>query len=189
MLQASTPKPWSLTLPRLTSIRRSNTTTWFPSTTPPRYWSATRLRMLPQPTTPRPWVLLCAQLLHRSSSFLHQPRVLHRSAQIRLCLELRNYNWRGTQQILTTQRLLLRTTLNRNTMSLWLKFTTPKPTLLLATTPKSPSTTPKRPIIAQPRMLSKFTTPRNQSVTLLQPIPNRGSGLLHHQGHWVLHYN
>jgi hypothetical protein len=28
---------------------------------------------------------------------------------------------------------------------------------------------------------AQFTTPRNPSITLLQPIPNRGSGLFHHQ--------
>jgi hypothetical protein len=29
---------------------------------------------------------------------------------------------------------------------------------------------------------AQLTTPRNPSITLLQPIPNRGSGLFNHQG-------
>jgi hypothetical protein len=45
-----------------------------------------------------------------------------------------------TQSRLTTQKLLFRTTLNRN-ITLMLQSTTPRPTLHLATTPQPPSTT------------------------------------------------
>jgi hypothetical protein len=72
-----------------------------------------------------------------------------------------------THPRLTTQKLLLPTTLNRNP-TLMLQFTTPKPTLHLATTPKPPSTTSKKHHITQPRTLSHFSTPRNFSITLLQ---------------------
>jgi hypothetical protein len=72
-----------------------------------------------------------------------------------------------TKVQLTTQRLLLRTTLYRN-ITPRLQFTASQPTLHLAATPKSPSTTPKRPNITHPHTLLQFTTPRNPSITLLQ---------------------
>jgi hypothetical protein len=57
-----------------------------------------------------------------------------------------------TQSPLSTQKLLFRATLNRNT-TLLLQSTTPRPTLHLATTPQPPITTPTKPPFTQLRTL------------------------------------
>jgi hypothetical protein len=79
------------------------------STTPPRLQSITPQLMLPRATTPKPRSITLPRATQLRRSSITQPR-------------------------LTTQRLLLRTTLNRNTTPR-LQFTTPQPTVHLATTP------------------------------------------------------
>jgi hypothetical protein len=169
-------------LPRSTSPKILSTTPRLPSTTPPSHRSTTR--MLPQPNTPRlhlitppKWLtttpscpsttppglqIITPQLmLPRATTPKSQSITLPRATQLQLRLPS------ITKVQLTTQRLLLRTTLYRN-ITPRLQFTASQPTLHLAATPKSPSTTPKRPNITHPHTLLQFTTPRNPSITLLQ---------------------
>jgi hypothetical protein len=99
------------------------------------------------------------------------PEPLHRSPEVLLCPKLHNYNWGG--QVLrspnllhSTQRLLLRTTLNWNTTPR-LQFTTPQPTLHLATTPRPLCTTlPRHLSIITLLTLLRPTTPKLRSITL-----------------------
>jgi hypothetical protein len=103
------------TTPRLQLItppKRLNTTPSSPRTSPPRLQSITPQLVLPRGATPKPRSITLPQ-----------------ATQIQLRRPSK------TQPRLTTQRLLLRTTLNRNTTPR-LQFTTPQPTLHLATTPR-----------------------------------------------------
>ena len=115
-----------------------------PVTTPPRLQSITAQLIMSRTTTPKPRSITLPRVTppsHRSTTRLRMlPRI-------------------------TTQRLPLRTMLDRN-ITLRLQLTTLHPTLLLDSTPKPLSTTAKRPNITQPRTLPQFTTPRNLSTLL-----------------------
>jgi hypothetical protein len=148
--RATTLKPWSITLP------------WV--TTPSRRWSATWLRMLPILLHRGSQVLLCSQLLI-APIFLST--TLFSAATPRLPLitppkrQSTSLPWSTqpqlrrtsiTQSRVATQKQPFRATLNRNT-TLMVQSTTPRPTLHLATTRQPPSTTPKKPPITQLRTL------------------------------------
>jgi hypothetical protein len=66
------------------------------------------------------------------------------------------------------------TTLNRNTTPR-LEFTTQQPTLHLATTSKTSSTTPKRPCITQPRTLPSLLHRGTEGLLCSKLLQNRGS--------------
>jgi hypothetical protein len=99
--------------------------------------------MLPRATTPKPRSITLPQATQLQ---LRRPSI--------------------TQPRLTTHRLLLRTTLNRNTTPR-LQFTTPQPTLHLATTPRPLSTTlPMHLSIIPLLTLLRPATPKLRTITL-----------------------
>jgi hypothetical protein len=116
-------------------VARQVTRSWFTSpkwlsTTPPMLPIITTPSMLPQSTTPKPpsTTLLPATIPRLQFITIPSGRILHRTVQVLLCHELRNYNWGG--QVLRSPDLqdsncsLVPTTLNRNTIPR-LQFTTP----------------------------------------------------------------
>ncbi len=116
-LQNITPQ---ITLPRATSSKILSTTQRLPSATPPSHQITTR--MLPQLTTPRftsntlcpaatPKLQLITSPRHLSTTPKRANTTLPRATQ----LQLKRSSI--TQLILSTQRLLLRTTLIRNTVT------------------------------------------------------------------------
>ncbi|XP_046632605.1 probable LIM domain-containing serine/threonine-protein kinase DDB_G0286997 [Daphnia pulicaria] len=123
----------------ITPPKRLNTTPSRPSTTPPRLQSITPQLMLPRATIPKPRSITLPQATQLQ---LRRPSI--------------------TQPQLTTQ--LLRTTLNRNTTPR-LQFTTPQPTLYLATTPRPLSTTLPRHLSIIPLLtLLRPATPKLRTI-------------------------